>query len=272
MTRLKQYIKIMALFALLFGVVSIPAFFIKHQSDHSFDQIVLYPVDGVQFGSDDGSHGDNPPVQDYSIWDRIKLIGSSGVVIQSAEYTDLQANANLRESLLPVMEEQFMLLQTFNALPDLSFSDIVSASFSKVTYMDASSAVSIPESMLRIWEIQIEYRDHYILAYMDADISALYDITVLSKNNDFQYASSISENGFWDYLRLFSDGTNERINGVAIDCAYGDRIISLFPVMVSEQTGQVIPCRVGDPDRKIYEWGSPLDLESEIVEAPTTAN
>lgn len=274
MIRLKQYVKILSLFALLFVVVFVPAFFIKYQHNHSFNQTVLYPVDAVQFGSDDGSHDDNPPVQDYSIWDRIKLIGSSSVVIHFAEYTDLQANANLQESLLPIMEEQLMLLQNFHALPDLSFSDVVSASFYKKTYMAVSPAtegytnISKPESMIHIWEIQAEYRDFHVIAYMDADTSALYDITISSKGSDFLYPSSISEVGFLEYLLEFSDGENKSGDVFSAGGFYSGKMICLYPLSVDKQTGQIVSYRIGGP----YDMEALEVSEYKVSEMPPTEN
>lgn len=253
MIRLKQYVKIISLFALLFVVVSVPAFFIKYQHNHSLDQTVLYPVEMVQFGSDESGHDNSLPVQDYSIWDRIKLIGSSNVVIQSADSSDLQTNANLQESLLPVMEEQLMLLQVNNALPELSFSDVVSASFFKTTYMDMLPAtegyinMSEPDAMISIWEIQAEYQDFSVLVYMDTEISVLYDVTISSKGSDFIYPSSISEVGFLEYLLEFSDGENKSGDVFSAGGFYSGKTICLYPLSVDKQTGQIVSYRIGNP-------------------------
>lgn len=252
MLRLKQYIKIISLFALLFVVVSVPAFFMEHQRNLSFNKTVFYPVDAVQFGDNNDSHGNDPHEQDYSIWDRIKLIGGANVAIQSVEYTDFEANANLRESLLPLVEEQLSLLQSFGALPDLSFSDVVSTLFTKITYADVVPTteeyanISNAESLIHIWEVQIEYRDFHVLAYMDTYNSVLYDITILSESNSFLYSSSISENGFLEYLQQFSNEPNEGDNVFTAGGYYTERMIRLYPVLLNTQTRQMSPYRIGN--------------------------
>lgn len=253
MLQLKQYMKIVSLFTLLFVVISVPAYFMDHQNNQAFNKTSVYSVDAVQLGENDAFQSNNAPSQIISVWERIKRINNSDVVVKSAEYTDLDTDPDLYGTLISALEEHLLLLQSLSALPDLSFADTVRASFSKITYMDVASTTgenintSTPKSTIDVWEIHAEYQDFHVLAYMDADTSALYDITISSKGSDFIYPSSISEVGFLEYLLEFSDGENKSGDVFSAGGFYLGKMICLYPLSVDKQTGQIVSYRIGGP-------------------------
>ena len=71
MLQLKQYIKIVSLFMLLFVVISVPAYFMDHQNNQAFNKTSVYSVDAVQLGDNDVFQSNNSPSQSISVWERI---------------------------------------------------------------------------------------------------------------------------------------------------------------------------------------------------------
>lgn len=248
MIRLKRSIIVCFLFALLFIVISLPVFLMEHQKEFSLGEVVPYSVETVQLGHNEEDHSESPTVEALSIWERIKLLGSSVSTAVTGTHAVTEAQANI---VLSVLEEQLRSLVSFSALPDLSFSDAVSVSFVKETYMPISSDRYVnlikPDHMISVWKIQAEYQDFCVLAYMDTEISAIYDITISSKGSDFLYPSSISEIGFLEYLLEFFDGENKSGDVFSAGGFYSEKMICLYPLSVDKQTGQTVAYRVGGP-------------------------
>lgn len=281
MIRLKRYIIVCSLFALLFVVVSVPVFLMEHQRKFSLNEVVPYSVEAVQLGRNEEGHSESPVAEALSIWERIKLLGSSvpTAVTGTHANTDLTAvmgtHANTEaqaNNMLSVLEEQLRSLVSFSALPDFSFSDALSISFAKETYMPISSDGYVnlikPDHMISIWKIQAEYPNFHVLAYMDTEISAIYDITISSKSSDFLYSSSISEVGFLEYLLEFSDGENKSGDVFSAGSFYSGKMICLYPISVDKQTGQIVSYRIGGP----YDMKPPKVSEYRVSEMPPEEN
>ena len=227
-------------------------------------------METVQLGRNEGGHSESPTAAEaLSIWERIKLLGSSVPTAVTGTHANTESLAN---NMLSVLEEQLRSLVALSALPDLSFSDAVSISFVKETYMPISSDGYVnlikPDHMISIWKIQVEYQDFRVLAYMDTEISAIYDITISSKDSDFLYPSSISEVGFLEYLLEFSDGENKSGDVFSAGGFYLEKMICLYPLSVDKQTGQTVAYRVGGP----YDM-EPLNVsEYKVSEMPPEEN
>ena len=248
MIRLKRSVIVCSLFALLFVVFSVPVFLMEHQRKFSLNEVVPYSVETVQLGRNEGVHSESPAAESLSIWERIKLLGSSVSTAVTGTHAVTEAQANI---VLSVLEEQLQVLVSFDALPDLSFSDAASISFVKETYMPISSDGYVnlikPDQMISVWKIQAEYPNFRVLAYMDTELSAIYDITISSKGSDFLYPASISEVGFLEYLLEFSDGENKSGDVFSAGGFYSGKMICLYPLSVDKQTGQIVSYRIGGP-------------------------
>lgn len=248
MIRLKRSIIVCSLFALLFVVISVPVFLMEHQKEFSLGEVVPYSVEAVQLGRNEEGHSESPAAETLSIWERIKLLGSSVPTAVTGTHANTETQVN---NMLSVLEEQLRSLVSFSALPDFSFSDEVSISFAKETYMPISSDGYVnlikPDHMINIWKIQAEYQDFRVLAYMDTEISAIYNITISSKGAHFLYPSSVSEVGFLEYLLEFSDGENKSGDVFSAGGFYSGKMICLYPLSVDKQTGQIVSYRIGGP-------------------------
>ncbi len=265
MSRVNQYIKIVVLFVLLFTVVFIPTVFVEQQRKFVFDNTIIYPVDAVQLNCNDN----NSINQKDSVWERIKLICDPEAVVNMMEYSALHDSSDLQEKLISTMEDQLKLLQSFDVFPELSFSDAVSISFLKGTYMSISSDndeyidLSVPKQMISIWILIVEYSDFTVHAYMDAETSALYDITVTSRNDGFLHSTSISENGFLEYLQLFSDESGENEDVFLVGGYRSDQMICMYPISVNKENGQIVSYSIGGHKTEVVD----VDSDSSMFKA-----
>lgn len=259
MSRFQQSMKVAALFVLLFGVVCVPALLMEHHSGAVLNELSLRPVEMVHL---DSGYSREPASQDLSIWDRIQRINlsraqvqSTGTIylsrsdglIQTQVQPDGSVELNPSDVLLSPLEEQLKLLQTFGALPEFSLSETVTASFVQRVYMDPDH----PELAVSVWVIHAKYQDLSLLAYMDADLSAIYDVYIEAK----QGASLLnaSKDRFLEYLNTFGadPGLTEEALSVNrfIDKDTGSASLSLTSTNMGarDYTG-------GDAQIKVYEY------------------
>lgn len=243
MKKLKQGIKVIIMFVLLFAIVGTPLLFMEYQNRRIINEIVLSPMQPVQID------GKNELIQDYNIWERIGIITQT-IKVRSSILTDFKneeiANLAVTE-IIKTMEKQLTTLCEYNALPELTFSNLIEASVFKETYAYQPEEISSKLS-ISIWAIQAEYEDYYIYAYMDTEMSALYDITILSQNDDFVYQPDISKNGFLEYLLTFSPVSDIYVGDELFmaNGSYTEQIISLHLCSINEVTNQFTNYRFTD--------------------------
>lgn len=235
MSRLKQGIKVIIMFALLFAVVGAPLFYMEYQNRHMINEIILSPMQPIQ------TDGENGTAQDYNIWERIGIINQS-VKVKSSVLTDFKneniANQAVTE-IVKTMEKQLTTLCEYNALPDLTFSEVIDVSVFKETYTYQTEVIRSDFS-ISVWAIDAEYENYHVYAYMDTEMLALYDITIQSKNNNFIYETDISANGFLEYLLTFSPITDvqERDELFSANGSYLRQTIVLHLYSVNKETNQ----------------------------------
>lgn len=198
----KQYIQIIGLAAALLLIVSLPAAFTKKDSGYRVGEIELFSVEADFF---------QKPKEEYNIWEQVKLIRDSSVVWES-KLNDYIPESQIKETeteLLQEMEVQLRIIQSYHGLPELTFSDMEHCVIKKATFM--STEHKKYAEVLDLWIIQAVYHEFAISVYMDCKTFALYDVSILSKNDDFVYPSDLTSDGFWEYLNAFStfDGTND---------------------------------------------------------------
>lgn len=236
MNRLKQGIKIIIMFVLLIAVVGTPLFYMEYQNQHMIDEIILSPIEPIQTG------GDNVTPQDYNLWERINIVNQSVKVVSSSLIADFKnenvANQALTE-IIKTMEKQLMTLCEYNALPDLMFSDVLQVSVFKETYTLQTEALR-SELSISVWAIEAEYENYHIYAYMDIELSALYDVTIQAKKQNFVYESDITANGFLEYLMTFSDipDVQEHKELFSANGSYSGQTIVLHLYSVNKETNK----------------------------------
>ncbi len=257
MNRLKQGIKIAMMFVLLFAIVCAPLGYMEYQNRRMIDKITLSPIrlswtDSVK-----------EPAQDYNFWERIGMVNQS-VRVQSSALTEFgnESVADLAAAgLVRTMEEQLKKLCEYNALPELELSEPTAVSVFKETYTSADEA-NQSDLSLSVWEITAEYENYYICAYMDAEISALYDITIIAESQSiiydagasaavgsagFIYDADISEVGFLKYLLDFSPvpDVKERDELFTANAYYSEDTIVLRLYSVNKETNRYTSYRFG---------------------------
>lgn len=232
MNRLKQGINITVMFVLLVAVVGAPLFYMEYQNQHMINEVILSPMEPIQTGSD------NITPQDYNLWERIKIVNQSVKVASSSIITDFKnenvANQAITE-IVKNMEKQLTTLCEYNALPDLAFSDVLQVSVFKETYILQTEVLSIS-----VWAIYAEYENYHVYAYMDTELSALYDVTIQAKKQNFIYETDISANGFLEYLMTFSAIPNvqEREELFSANGSYLGQTIVLHLYSVNKETNK----------------------------------
>lgn len=254
MTGVKQIARIASLFLLLFAVVTVPALLLERRSGRLLNTATCYSVEAVELGGAVAAEADLGPggeeAETGTLWERLALINSADVAIEGEKYelyVDLEEEAP-RKELLPHMEEQLGRLVELNALPPLFFSGVRQVSFTRKTYMQTPGE-SWTEGALSLWDIQASYEGDtahsvkygvtinyneglYVRVLMDAETYALYEITIIAKNDPFLYPAEISAQGYLDYLQTFSSRPEEDAGRIAVDGRYGERAIYLAPVEV----------------------------------------
>ena len=236
-----QSIKIVLMFVLLLSVVCIPLLYIEYHNNHLLNEISVSPVQTAELNDP------NIAMENYNIWDRIGIMINEPIGVRTRTFTDSPNDylTNEAESeLLQTMEEQLMIVYEHNSLPELTFSEIVQVSIFKDTYMIMSSSqgytnVLDSELSISVWAIEAEYQDFNINVYMDTETSALYYITISSKNTNFIYQPEISAKGFFEYLKTFSDIPNENEEIFSASSVYSERKIALYLTSVNKNTEQI---------------------------------
>ena len=197
MNTLKQGMIILSLFALLFAIVFVPMFYMEYQNSTMLKEFYISPVKTTRLDSP------SPKNEDYNIWEHIGIKEHSVVVTATVP---AESNTELREK----MEEQLAVICRYKALPALSLTGVKQVSVMKETYMEKPSSgdyVDIHDSdhVLNVWGITVEYQHYVVCAYMDAETDAIYDVTIVTKDTDFLYSSEITDTGFLEYLKSFSE-------------------------------------------------------------------
>ena len=200
------------------------------------NEIILSPMEPIQTG------GDNVTPQDYNLWERIKIVNQSVKVVSSSIISDFKnenvANQAITE-ILKAMEKQLTTLCEYNALPDLVFSDVLQVSVFKETYT-LQTEVLRSELSISVWAIDAEYENYHVYAYMDTELSALYDVTIQAKKQNFIYETDISANGFLEYLMPFSAIPNvqEREELFSANGSYSGQTIVVHLYSVNKETNK----------------------------------
>ncbi len=230
MINLKQCIKVILMFVLLIAVAGAPLFYTEYQNNSMINEFIISPVQ---------TDGTNSTKQKYNFWERIGTVDKS-VKIRTPlfsyfNYDNLAGKAEAE--IIKSLEKQLTIVCEYNALPDLTFSEAKQLSVFKDTYTNMQSSAELEIS---VWAIYAEYEDYHIYAYMDTETSALYDITILSKTDNFIFQSDISENGFLEYLLTFSPIPNvqERDELFSANGSYTEKTIVLYLYSVNKSTKQ----------------------------------
>lgn len=197
MSKVKQSMIILSLFALLLAVVFAPMLWIEYQNNKMLNELHISSVKR--------SHLDSPSSikEGYNIWERIGIINTS-VVVRSTVSTE--SKTKLREEL----EKQIAAICRYKAIPDISLTGVTHVSIIKETYMDNPTSggymdILNSDRVLNVWEIIVEYENYVVCAYMDTVTNAVYELTIVTKDTDLLYQPEISDTGFIEYLKTFSD-------------------------------------------------------------------
>lgn len=200
MRTFRQSMLIVSLFALLFAVVFVPMLFIEYQNDNMLREFYVSSANVPMLDVLDAS---NSKSENYNIWEHLVILKKS-VVVKATVPTEAKAE------LLERMEKQLAEICRYNAIPLISPTGVIQSSVIKETYMDRPSSGSYTDildsdQVLSVWEIIVEYQDYVVCAYMDTETDAIYEITIVTKESDFLYQPEITDTGFLEYLRSFSD-------------------------------------------------------------------
>lgn len=131
--------------------------------------------------------------------------------------------------LVHITEEQIKILQTMNALPQITFSEAFKASVSKTSYLDKNDA----DFAVNIWHLQVEYPEFYIAAYIDTETNVIYDIFIISKKDTF-LNNQLSESGFKGYLQNVSGNTVDNFDKIEAYADYTPKYIHLYVINYNE--------------------------------------
>lgn len=235
MSRVKQAIKIIVMFVVLFMIVGAPLAYMKYQNRHMLNEVRLSSTQPQQ------TDNKGETVQNYNIWERIGIINQSVRVsspLLSAFKNESITNQAIGE-IIKTMEKQLAMLREYRALPELTYSEVLQISISKETYIYQTDALHSDLS-ISVWAIDAEYEDFYVCAYMDTKISALYDVTIQMKDSGLVYENQISKNGFLEYLQTFSPlpDVKEREEVYAVNDAYTAKEIVLRLYSVNTKTNK----------------------------------
>lgn len=236
MSRIRQAMLIIVMIAALLLIICVPLAHMQYQSRHIMNEVKLFPVNTQQ------TDNRGEVIQSYSIWERIGLVSQSVRVsspLTSAFKSERIASQAIAE-IIKTMGKQLQALQRYNALPELNYSEVLQASVAKETYISTDAHRS--DLSLSVWAINAEYEDFRVYAYMDTKISALYDVTIKSKNAGLTYETvSGLENGFLEYLQAFSPlpDMDEREEVYSVNDAYTANEIVLHLYSVNTKTGKL---------------------------------
>lgn len=236
MSRIRQAMLIIVMIAALLLIICVPLAHMQYQSRHIMNEVKLFPVNTQQ------TDNRGEVIQSYSIWERIGLVSQSVRVsspLTSAFKSERIASQAIAE-IIKTMGKQLQALQRYNALPELNYSEVLQASVTKETYISTDAHRS--DLSLSVWAINAEYEDFRVYAYMDTKISALYDVTIKSKNAGLTYETvSGLENGFLEYLQAFSPlpDMDEREEAYSVNDAYTANEIVLHLYSVNTKTGKL---------------------------------
>ncbi len=188
-----------------------------------------------------------------NVWQKLAL-SQKAMVVHRMEIPDDTSAEGMRH----LLEDQLRQLQSCHALPPLSFSGLLQTSFSKWIYMDTTD----PETAntLVIYSIQADYQNLSVCGFMDAQTSALYDITVTLKKSEFLYPTDVSQTGFLTYLLTFSEFDKESNNGELYSAFgyYGKSSIRLYVMSLNPNTSAMTFYR-------FYQSAPPENPSFEIV-------
>lgn len=239
--RLKQPLSILLLFLLLFAAASVPVFFTKYCSRYYLNKTTLFAVQEEDLADS---------VQSRDLWERLKILkrdafvqnqrvaGTKAVVVEPAgrqaevtessqvtmataeeEEKEHEQEAAMQEELTKRAKKQLRRLQSCRALPEISFSDLGNVSISKRIYMEVEN----PACTFSVWEIYMDYPSAFVCLYMDTETSALFEVFMVSKKEDFTYQKEKGiPRAFLEYLNTFSKvpgdsaGRAERFFGQAL--------------------------------------------------------
>lgn len=227
MSKHKQNFKIFALFLLLLGIVAFPMLLITYQDQHLQNEIHLYSVE---------SHSDKEnTASQYSVWDKLQIL-KSAVIISQTKYNAITEYAYSTKDLISAVEEELKHLQTFQAISELEFSEVLQSSFLRKTYINNSVSSNLA---LNIWEIYIEYPDFGVLVYMDEETHVLYAVSVYSTNGGFPSQDALSQDGFLQYLEKKSTVQPDSEEVFEVTSTYTATEMSLSLFSYNKTTGQV---------------------------------
>lgn len=219
MSVLRPGMKIVALFVLLFGIITVPGILIEYQNLGVLDDVTPYSVKTSSFEDENGGKEE---MSDQNIWERIDMINRATTLVQSIEYTPLQINGELCRK----MEEQLEILQELGAIPELDIAEPVDGTYTKRVYMDSKQ----PEMAVTMWLINVKYEDAFFSIHMDADCSAIYEVVLtVCSSIALSGRSDGSRKAFFEYLNGFSGNRSaaEREDSVFYACAKDQMCLSV---------------------------------------------
>ncbi len=225
----KQWIKILLLFMALILIAATPLILADAQSSSLMNKVVLSLNE-----TDDQPAGKISASQE-SVWDRIRRVQRFSYVKVKTETDSAFFSKQAKEELIQAMEEQLTVIKKYHALPSLDFTAARRAESSRVIYWQGDSQL---ESGISTWHLCVEYPNFRVYAHMDAETSALYEVTILfdvSKKANFTLSSDINEKGFLQYLNAFSKGASMAKNKVTVKGQYTKKRIHLALVFDDEK-------------------------------------
>ncbi|NBI61991.1 hypothetical protein D3Z38_02650 [Clostridiales bacterium] len=247
MRKQKQWVEILLLFMVLILIAATPLILADEQSSSLMNKVVLSPNE-----ADDQPAGKISASQE-SMWDRIRCIRQFSYVKVMTETDSAFFSKQAKEELIRTMEEQLTAIKKHHALPSLDFTAMRRAESSKIIYWQDNAQL---ESGVSTWYLCVEYPNFSVYAHMDAETSALYEVTILfdvSKKASLIFSSDINEKGFLQYLNAFSKGDSMQKNNVTVKGEYTKKRIHLALVF---------------DDKKQIEYKSDaVDRSVEVVEA-----
>lgn len=221
MEKQKQWIKILLLFMLLLFIAAAPLILADGQSDRLMNKVVLSPNE-----TDDQSAEKGGAFQG-NMWERIKCIRQFSDISVKTETDTVFFLEQAQEELIRTMEEQMNAIERYHALPHLDFTAAQRAESTKMIYWQGDSQL---ESGISAWNLWVEYPSFSVSAHMDAESSALYEVTILfhaSKKTDVIFSSDMNKNGFFQYLNSFSKEDPMPKGGVTVKGEYTKKRIHL---------------------------------------------
>lgn len=231
----KEAVKIIVLFALLLGIVCIPAVLIKNQSAYMENEAVLFPTEADSFHASSA--------ESYNLWELVK-IPQKTTSVRMVDASDFESRTITNESvkeLIQCMEVQIRKIQDCKGLPEFEFSEVLKGYAVSDLYMDTVHPNYV--NVLGVWAIYAQYKDFSVIAYMDTQTYALFEVELQSETEEFTYQADVTADGFLEYLSFFSRIDSEASEVFFAHGDYEERKMHLYLMSADKNTRKKISYR-----------------------------